>query len=145
MDGCWFCDDERPDPAPGGWLVDDGTFRAGHAPATYSCAGTVILETRRHATDQSDFDPQEAARLASVTGELIAAIRTVTDCDRVYQWATMDGFPHFHLWLIPWWEASALRGPRYLAATVVEAEGCSEQVAEETARRLHDALGPAIE
>ena len=140
-DGCWFCDDDlRTDRPPGGWLVDDGTWRAGHAPASYAVAGTVVLETVRHVADQSGFDDRESATLAATTGRLVTAIRAATGCDRVYQWATMDRFPHFHVWLVPWWESAELRGPRYLVAAVVDTEGCPPAEAERTAAALRDAL-----
>ena len=100
---CWFCDvDLRTDPPPTGWLYDDGVWRAGHAPAGYAIAGTVVLEACRHMLDQAAMTAQEAESLVGVTGRLVTAIRQATGCDRVYQWATMDAFPHFHLWLVPW-------------------------------------------
>lgn len=87
MDDSWFCDDAlRTDPPPGGWLLDDGTWRAGHARAT------------------------------------------------------VDRYPHFHLWLVPWWEESGLRGPRYLVESLVHADGCSPRVALRTANEIKRAL-----
>ena len=70
--------------------------------------------------DQAGFDATERATVAEVTGRLLAAVRTATGCDRVYQWATMDAYPHFHLWLVPWSEDAALRGPRYLVDAIVD-------------------------
>ncbi len=139
---CWFCDPVvRTDPAPGGWLVEDETWRAGHVPAGYGPAGTVILETRRHVLDQSRFDEAEVASYAAITGRLVEAVREVTGCDRVYQWATMDGFPHFHLWLVPWAETDALRGPRFLVDQLVTGNGCDAATAQQTTAELRRALG----
>src|SRR4051812_21501522 len=139
-ESCWFCADSvRLDPPPSGWLVDDGTWRAGAAPAAYAVPGTVILESRRHVADQSGFDEVERATVAEVTGRLIAAVRTATGCDRVYQWATMDAHPHFHLWLVPWSECGTSRGPRYLVDAVVDVVP-DEQATMAAAARLHDAL-----
>ena len=136
MDTCWFCSEEaRTEPAPGGWLIDDGVWRAGHAPAAYGPPGTVILEARRHVLDPSVFNDVEAATYSHALGRLTAAIRGVTGCDRVYQWATMDRFPHFHVWLIPWWEGP-LRGPRFLVARLVDGPGCDPADAERTAALL---------
>lgn len=138
---CWFCDDDaRTDWPPGGWLIDDETWRAGHTPPSYAEAGTVVLESRRHVLDQSEFDRREAATVSETTGRLIGAIRAVTGCDRVYQWATMDGYPHFHLWLLPWSAAGPLRGPRHLAAVVIDTDGCGEGEALATAELLRKAL-----
>jgi hypothetical protein len=142
---CWFCNpDVRTDPPPGGWLVEDDTWRAGHVPAGYGPAGTVILETRRHVLDQSGFDDAEAATYARVTGRLVAAVREVAGCDRVYQWATMDGFPHFHLWLVPWSAAEDLRGPRFLVDRLVTDGGCDEESARRTAGALRQVLGASV-
>src|SRR6478735_2203970 len=122
--GCWFCDDvERTDLPVNGWLYDDGVWRAGHAPVGYSVPGTVILEAHRHVLDQVDMFEGERASLADVTARLILAIKAVTGCARVYQWATMDGYPHFHVWLVPWWESSTLRGPRYLVGCLSDDAG----------------------
>jgi len=138
---CWFCDDAgRTDQPPGGWLLEDETWRAGAAPASYGVPGTVILETRRHVADQSGFDEAERSSLAAVTGRLITALRQATGCDRVYQWATMDRYPHFHLWLVPWSATAATRGPRYLVEAVVGIEPDDEATIA-AARRLQAALG----
>jgi len=138
---CWFCSDEvRTDPPPGGFLVDGETWRAGHAPASYAPVGTVILESRRHVLDQAEFDDVESRTCAAVTGRLVDAVRRTTGCDRVYQWATMDGFPHFHVWLVPWSATDDLRGPRFLADRLVHGTGCSSADAEACAAALRDAL-----
>lgn len=142
---CWFCNSEvRTDPAPGGWLVEDQTWRASHVPAGYGPAGTVILETRRHVLDQSGFDSEEAASCTGVTGRLVEAVREVTGCDRVYQWATMDGFPHFHVWLVPWSESDDLRGPRFLVDRLVHGDGCDDETARRTADALRQVLGATV-
>ena len=139
-DGCWFCDDTvRADSPPTGWLLEDDTWRAGAAPAAYGVPGTVVLEARRHVADQSEFDENERATLAAVTGRLIRAVRQSTGCDRVYQWATMDRYPHFHLWLVPWSDTAGVRGPRYLVDAVVDVEP-DEPSTLDAAHRLRAAL-----
>jgi diadenosine tetraphosphate (Ap4A) HIT family hydrolase len=144
-ESCWFCNPEvRTDPPPGGWLVEDGTWRASHVPAGYGPAGTVVLETRRHVRDQSAFDDEEAGSCARVTGRLIQAVRDVTGCDRVYQWATMDAFAHFHVWLVPWSESEPLRGPRFLVDRLLNDAGCDAASALRTADALRESLGVAV-
>lgn len=139
--GCWFCDDDvREAPPAGGWLWDDGTWRAGHMPAGYSIAGGVMLESVRHVDDQSQMNEHEQATLVGVTGALIAAMRAGLGCDRVYQWATMTGYPHFHLWLLPWWSDSAVRGPAYLVASTTHEATCSPADALAAADRIRSAL-----
>lgn len=137
---CWFCDDVRTDPPPGGFLVDDGTWRAGHAPASFATVGTVVLESRRHVLDQAGFDDTEAGSYVDVLGRLVAAVRRTTGCDRVYQWATMDAFPHFHVWLVPWSRTDDLRGPRFLADRLVHGAVCTSAEADAMAASLRNAL-----
>jgi hypothetical protein len=140
-DTCWFCNPAvRGDPPAGGWLLEDATWRAGHVPAGHGPAGTVVLETRRHVLDQAGFDDAEATTCAEVTGRLVTAVRQATGCDRVYQWATMDAYAHFHLWLVPWSRDDDLRGPRFLADRLVNGDGCDQQTAVRTAESLRDAM-----
>ncbi|MGH3505520.1 MAG: hypothetical protein ACRDQA_32195 [Nocardioidaceae bacterium] len=133
---CWFCNDDLRDPPAGGWLYEDAWWRVGHVPAEYAVAGTVIIESRRHVPDQSLMTPDEERTLVPLTGRVLAAVTSVTQCDRVYQWATMDAYPHFHLWLLPWWASGPLRGPRYLADALVDSSGASAEEATEAAARL---------
>jgi hypothetical protein len=141
-EACWFCNpDLRTDRPPGGWLIDDRAWRASHVPPGYGPTGTVILETTRHVLDQSRFEDHEAASCAAVTGLLVEAIRDVTGCDRVYQWATMDAYAHFHVWLVPWSESAPLRGPRFLVDQLVDGGGCDEESALRTTEALRVALG----
>jgi hypothetical protein len=115
---CWFCRTERGDQTPpGGWIYDDGTWRAGHIPEGWAPAGTV----------------------ATATGTIIAAIKEVTNADRVYLWSTMARHPHLHVWLLPWWQDAPKEGPGYLAA-MSELNPCTHAEAESTARQLRAAL-----
>lgn len=144
-DSCWFCNRSvRTDPPPGGWILENDLWRAGHAPAGYGPAGTVILECRRHVLDQAEFDEREAATYAAVIGLLVGAVRRVTGCDRVYQWATMDGFPHFHVWLVPWSRNDDLRGPRFLVDRLVTRDGCDAETAEQTASDLRAVVAAGV-
>ncbi|MDF8263196.1 hypothetical protein [Luteipulveratus flavus] len=134
---CWFCSPgERTDPPAGGWLYDDGTWRVGHAPASYAIAGTTILEAVRHVLDERDMTPAELAGLGPITGRTVAAVAAATGCDRVYRWATMDAHPHFHLWLVPWWRSASTRGPRYLVDAIVTGDGSTPVEAAAAAARI---------
>jgi hypothetical protein len=142
---CWFCNPAvRADPPPGGWLVEDELWRASHVPPGHGPAGTVILETRRHVLDQSCFTESEATTCTATIGRLVDAVRETTGCDRVYQWATMDGFPHFHVWLVPWSKHDDLRGPRFLVDRLVTRDGCDEDTAHRTAVALRHSLSATV-
>ena len=137
---CWFCRAERGEESPpGGWIYDDGTWRAGHVPEGWAPAGTVVLEACRHFLDLTEMNAEETATFAATTGKVIAAIKEVTEADRVYLWSTMAQFPHMHVWLIPWWEDAPKDGPEYLVA-MSELNPCTQAEAENTARRLQAVL-----
>lgn len=82
----------------------------------------------------------EQATLATMTGRLIAAVGAVTGCDRVYQWATMSAYPHFHLWLVPWSATELLRGPRYLVDVIDDHAGCAPSEARVAANQIRKDL-----
>ncbi|MBB2893710.1 hypothetical protein [Flexivirga oryzae] len=137
---CWFCTDDRgTDAPPGGWFLDDGTWRAGAAPPSMAAAGTVILEARRHVVDQGGFDEHEAATFVPVVGGLLAAMRTGLGCERVYQWSTMAAFEHFHVWLLPWRTSSLHEGPAHLVDVVHHP--ASDAEAAEAAARVAASMG----
>ena len=121
-------------------MLEDDVWRAGAVPASYGVPGTVLLESRRHVADQSGFDEAERAGFAEVTGRLVAAVREATGCDRVHQWATMDRHPHFHLWLVPWFEASPTRGPGCLVDAIVDVTP-DDDATKTVAARMRELLG----
>ena len=60
-EACWFCDDaDRTDPPPGGWLLEDDTWRAGAAPrrtpsrAQWSSRLAATSRTRPGSTPPSE-------------------------------------------------------------------------------------------
>jgi diadenosine tetraphosphate (Ap4A) HIT family hydrolase len=139
-ESCWFCRTERGEQTPpGGWIYDDGTWRAGHIPEGWAPAGTVVFEARRHFLDFTEMNADETATFAPTIGKVMAAIKEVTKADRVYLWSTMARFPHLHLWLLPWWQEASKEGPEYLMA-MSELNPCTHAQAKNTAHQLKAAL-----
>ncbi|MGH3097292.1 MAG: hypothetical protein ACRDMV_15010 [Streptosporangiales bacterium] len=140
---CWFCRDERgADSPPGGWIHQDAHWNAWHCLAGWGPAGTVIVESRRHFLDFATMDTGEARTFAPLLGRLVTAIKQAVAAHRVYTWSTMDAYPHFHLWLVPWWQEGQARGPRYLLGSM-DAGQCTAGDALDTAARLRGHLaGP---
>jgi diadenosine tetraphosphate (Ap4A) HIT family hydrolase len=137
---CWFCRTEREEQTPpGGWIFNDGTWRAGHVPEGWAPAGTVVLEACRHFLDFTEMNADEAATFATTTGKIVAAVKEVTKAERVYLWSTMARYPHLHVWLLPWWQDAPTEGPEYLAA-MSELSPCTQAQAENTAHELSAAL-----
>lgn len=139
---CWFCTDNRgPENAPpGGWLHDDGVWRAWHVLPGWGPAGSVIVESHRHFLDFGDMRPDEAASFTELLGQLFPAIKRATGAERVYVWSTMDRYPHFHMWLLPWRNDQPNRGPRYLVASVYGPDACTAEEVDRTVTALRNGL-----
>ena len=142
MDDCWFCDDHRgADTPPGGWLMTDDGWRAGHVPSGWGPVGTVVLESVDHHESFADLPDEMALAFPRLLGRTQDAVCAVTGAARAYVWATMDRHPHLHVWVVPWPEGHALRGPRYLADVLSFADGVPDQAAaERTAGALRERL-----
>ncbi len=137
---CWFCRADRgEDSPPGGWIYEDDRWRWWHVLAGWGPAGTTVVESRRHFLDFTDMNDAEHATLTELLGRVFTTVKRVVGADRVYTWATMDRHPHLHIWLVPWWEHSPARGPRYLLQEM-EGAGCTSTEATQTAARLRAAL-----
>jgi diadenosine tetraphosphate (Ap4A) HIT family hydrolase len=121
-------------PIPGGYIVEGERFLVEHAPLQESCAGTVIVEARRHLLDFGDMTPSESADLGPLLHRLVPAIKAATGVERVYYLAVMERAPHFHLWLVPRKNEGDLRGAAYLAqqppltASASEAEAMARKI-----------------
>ena len=147
-DDCWFCGDNRgEDTPPGGWLSEGGGWRAGHVPPGWGPKGTVVIESIEHAEDLATHDDDTARELILLIGRAQRAIREATGADRAYVWATMDRWPHLHVWLVPWWADHPLRGPRYLAEVLTFTDAPAEAdraAALEAANAVRDRLAGTL-
>lgn len=94
---CWA---GRATP-PGGHLIDDALWRVGHAPTVFAPCGSLLVESKRHFLDHSEMTTEESASFGALIGRLTAAIKQVSGAERVHVYSSMDGAPHFHVWLTP--------------------------------------------
>jgi diadenosine tetraphosphate (Ap4A) HIT family hydrolase len=94
---CWA---GRATP-PGGHLIDDALWRVGHAPTVFAPCGSLLLESKRHFLDHSEMTADESASFGALIGRLTTAIKQVSGAERVHVYSSMDGAPHFHVWLTP--------------------------------------------
>jgi diadenosine tetraphosphate (Ap4A) HIT family hydrolase len=94
---CWA---GRATP-PGGHLIDDALWRVGHAPTVFAPRGSLLLESKRHFLDHSEMTADESASFGALIGRLTTAIKQVSGAERVHVYSSMDGAPHFHVWLTP--------------------------------------------
>ncbi|MCB1246303.1 MAG: hypothetical protein KDB69_03450 [Acidimicrobiia bacterium] len=64
-------------------------------------AGFSYLESRRHISDLTALDGDEAASFGPTLARLSSAIKQVTGADLVYVYVFGDDIPHFHVHLAP--------------------------------------------
>lgn len=137
---CFICRKQagKEDAPPGGYIHSGDHFAICHAPRNMGTAGTMIIESRRHFLDFGEMTTSEGASLTKLLRRLFPVIKQATRAERIYSLATMDGVPHFHLWLVPWKKGEPLRGVTYLAS---EHQMSSVEEIERTVRIIRRAFG----
>lgn len=75
---------------------------------TSETPGFSYLEPKRHITDITRLDGPEAASLGPTLARVTAALRDVTQVERVYIYVFGDGVAHLHLHLAPHQPGDAL-------------------------------------
>jgi diadenosine tetraphosphate (Ap4A) HIT family hydrolase len=116
--GCVYCvevDSEAPEPVGGVVLADEQWFVAAGDPAS-TIAGALRITSRRHFIHFADMTAHEVTGFGTLLARLDAALRTVTDAERVHLVSTRDRFEHFHAWLYPRSADHPLRGTEFLNA-----------------------------
>ena len=128
---------ERPEEEPlGGYLHEDEHWYAYHAPAERSVPGQIFVVSQRHFLDFAEMTTEEAASYGLILRRLTTAIKRAVQAERVYALVTLEGIPHFHVWLIP-------RGPDVLErgwAFVAKDRSCSETEALDATSRIRREL-----
>jgi diadenosine tetraphosphate (Ap4A) HIT family hydrolase len=135
---CYYCRRQQSavDPPPGGWLIDNADWLAGHGPAHMCLAGSLRIESRRHFTDFAEMTDAEAASFGRLLATLYRAARPATGAERIHLVATMDFQPHFHAWLYPRLPTESRRGTTFLNQDM----SCDQAAAEAAAARIRDGL-----
>lgn len=143
METCPICQKhlglgELPQP-PGGYIYDDEHWKVCHAPVTLGPLGTLFIESKRHFLDFGEFSGQEQASYGLLAQRVSAALKRLTAAERVYHLSTVEGVPHFHVWLVARGQNIPERGLKFLARD----DSCEEQDAVALAHRLRTELeGP---
>jgi diadenosine tetraphosphate (Ap4A) HIT family hydrolase len=121
---------------PGGPVIDDPLWRVGHGPTAFWPKGTLLVESRRHFLDYAEFQPEEAAAIGPLISSLIGPIKEATGAPRVHVFSSMEGAPHFHVWLVP----RTAEGSRVGRAFIGSPGTSTEAEAEEAVGRIRGAL-----
>lgn len=123
---------------PGGYLVNDGTWRVSHGPTPYWPAGTLLIEAHRHFLDYSEMTEAEAATIGPLIQGFVGPLREATGAPRVHVFSCMEGAEHFHVWLVP------RTGETSSGRTFIANPGyCTFPEAEAAIRRLRQAMAEA--
>lgn len=120
---------------PGGHLIDDALWRVGHAPTVFAPCGSLLVESKRHFLDHSEMTADESAGFGPLIGRLTVAIKQVSGAERVHVYSSMDGAPHFHVWLTPR-RAEDVKGRGF----IVRGGYCTETAAEAAVNAMRRAL-----
>ena len=137
---CLICDKQRgiAHHPPGGYIYTGDFFTVCHAPVNTGPLGTLFIESRRHFLDYASMTPQELAALGPLLQRVYRALRELTDAERIYQVAMIDGVPHFHCWLVPRRSSDTVKGIKFLAMDVSCEAADAEQLVNALSAKLKD-------
>jgi diadenosine tetraphosphate (Ap4A) HIT family hydrolase len=138
MENCFICRKHQGLEAapPGGYIHEDEHWMVCHAPGKLGPLGTLFIESKRHFLDYADMNSEESASLGVIMRKIYSALRTNTDAERIYQYTSIEGVPHFHSWLVPRGKDINEKGLKFLARD----DSCSDEDAVELVTRLRDAM-----
>jgi diadenosine tetraphosphate (Ap4A) HIT family hydrolase len=105
--------------------------------------GWLVLTAERHCRALHDLDAEATAQLGPIAQQVVVAQRGVLGAEHVYAFAIGDLLHHFHLHLVPRYQATPqrLRGRGAFDAGPAEARGADELAA--AARAVGAALSAA--
>ena len=137
---CQICarggDGARHPGTVGGNVYEDAWWYSYHAPPSMATLGQLFLVSKRHLLDFAEMRADEAASYGGVLARLVAATKQTVDAERVYAITTIEGIPHFHVWLVPRPQVEPLRGWAFVAS----GRSCAEAEALTVAERLRELM-----
>ena len=138
MEDCFICRKHKGQEAtpPGGYIYEDEHWMVCHAPAKLGSLGTLFIESKRHFLDFAEFNDEEQASYGILAKRISAALKQLTNAERIYQVSMVEGVPHFHVWLIPRTKDISEHGIAFLARD----DSCNEEDAIALANKLRKAM-----
>ena len=138
MENCFICrKHNRQEPAPpGGYIYEDDHWMVCHAPGKLEPLGTLFIESKRHFLDFAEFNDEEQASYGILAKRISAALKQLTNAERIYHVSMMEGVPHFHVWLIPRTKDISEHGVAFLARD----DSCNEEDAFALANKLRETM-----
>jgi len=138
METCFICRKHNGQEAapPGGYIYEDEYWMVCHAPGKLGPLGTLFIESKRHFLDFAEFNDEEQASYGTLAKRISAALKELTNAERIYHVSMVEGVPHFHIWLIPRTKDISEHGVAFLARD----DSCNEADAMALANRLREAM-----
>ena len=139
MEDCLICRKhlgQEPVP-PGGYIYETAHWMVCHAPVKTGPLGTLFIESKRHFLDFAEFNAAEGTSYGVLASRVSAALKQLTDATRIYHLSTVEGIPHFHVWLVPRAKNIPERGLAFLSRD----DSCGEADAIALAAELRRMLG----
>ena len=139
METCFICSKHNGQEAapPGGYIYEGEHWMVCHAPAKLGPLGTLFIESKRHFLDFAEFNDEEQASYGILAKRISAALKQLTNAERIYHVSMVEGVPHFHVWLIPRTKDISEHGVAFLARD----DSCNEEDAIVLANKLREAMG----
>jgi diadenosine tetraphosphate (Ap4A) HIT family hydrolase len=138
METCLICNKHKGTEAvpPGGYIYEDDHWMVCHAPLKSGPLGTLFIESKRHFLDFAEFNQEEQSSYGEVASKVSAALKQLTAAIRVYHLSTVEGIPHFHIWLVPRRQEFPERSLAFLSRD----DSCNEEDAAALADKLREVL-----
>ena len=138
---CFLCQkhEGKVAPPPGGYIHEGAHWMVCHAPVDKGPLGTLFIESQRHFLDFAEANEEELAAYGPLLKRVYAALKAVTEAERVYQVVFLEGIAHFHAWLVSRREGEE-KGMAFLSKDIV----CRQEDAETLAEKLRVILNSPL-
>ena len=128
--------------APGGTIVDDGSWHVDHAIEPPFARGWLIVKPHRHVESVADLSAGESVALGPLLRRLAGAMEQAFGAERVYVCLFGETVRHVHFHLIPRTPDMPPEGPLLMPEFFADDRrwGCSAEEAAAAAEEVRKAL-----
>jgi diadenosine tetraphosphate (Ap4A) HIT family hydrolase len=128
--------------APGGTILDDGSWHVDHAIEPPFARGWLIVKPHRHVESLGELKAAEAIALGPLLRRLTGAVEQALGAERVYVCTFGETVRHVHFHVVPRTAEMPPHGPMLLPELFADGRpwGCSAEEAADAAARVRAAL-----
>ena len=136
---CFLCQKHKGEvaPPPGRYIYKGAHWLVCHAPVDKGPLGTLFIESRRHFLDFAEANDAEMMAYGPLLKKVYAALKSLTEAERVYQIVFLEGVAHFHAWLVPRRKEDEERGVPFISKDVACDQADAEKLAEAMRKLLN--------